>query len=78
MTVKLLTGKKAGKIADVTNDHGRDLVAAGLAIEVGVSGEIWPEKEEKQAEPLIVVQPIIIEQEKEMKPRKRKSTNSNK
>lgn len=64
MRVKLLTGKKAGKIADVTHEHGRALVDAGKAIEVGESGEVWPEKKEKPAEPTVVVQPIIVQEEK--------------
>lgn len=73
MKVKLLTGPKAGKIADVTHDHGKALVEAGQAEEVLTGGEIWPEKEEKEeSPPVVVVQPIIIEPKEEDKPKRRR------
>lgn len=68
MNVRLLTGPKAGKIADVTKEYGRELIERGEAEPVNESGELWPEKEE--AQPPVVVQPIIIEAEKKSKPRR--------
>ena len=71
MYVKLLNGPKAGKVADVTNEYGRELIARGDAVRVGESGEEWPEKKAEEAPPPVVVQPIIVREQPKKKPRRR-------
>lgn len=75
MMVRLLSGPKAGKIADVTNETGRALIAAGEAesAEHLPSPEILPQKPESEKE--IVFVPVVMEPEaetEEEKPRKRR------
>lgn len=67
MNIRYIRGPKAGKTADVLNRYGRELIAAGDAVEISnrpdfqgiVDATAKPEPEPQQ-----VILPVVIEQPK--------------